>query len=84
MVSTDVGGISEAVEDGKSGLLVPPDDPAALAGAMAKLAGNAGLRKAMGRRGYELFCDKFDYDNWIRRTVETMTAVRDEFIRKRS
>jgi glycosyltransferase involved in cell wall biosynthesis len=84
VISTNVGGISEAVEDGQSGMLLPPEDPAALAGAMAKLAGDADLRHAMGRRGQEIFGDKFEYDNWILRTVETMTAVREEFVRKRS
>jgi len=37
VVSTDVGGVSEIVEDGQSGLLVPPGDSAALADAMLRL-----------------------------------------------
>jgi len=83
VVSTDVGGICEAVEDGKSGLLVPPDDPPALARAMGRLADDAKLRRNMGRRGYELFRQKFDYDNWIRRTAEVFEEARRKFIEKR-
>lgn len=84
VVSTDVGGISEAVEDGRSGLLVPPNDPAALAAAMAKLAGDAAMREAMGRRGRELCSEKFGYDNWISRTVEVFGQVRKQFVEKHS
>jgi glycosyltransferase involved in cell wall biosynthesis len=50
-----VGGVPELVEDGRTGLLVPPRDPAALAAAMTRLH-DAGedARRAMGRRGREL------------------------------
>lgn len=37
VVATDVGGVRELVEDGVSGLVVPPDDPAALATAIVRL-----------------------------------------------
>ncbi len=82
VVATDVGGISEAVEDGKSGLLVPPGDHAALGGAMAKLAGDAELRHSMGSRGHELSATKFSYDNWISSTAEVFDRVRQEFVSK--
>lgn len=34
VITTDVGGLAEVVEHGRTGLVVPPDDPAALAGAI--------------------------------------------------
>lgn len=34
VITTDVGGLSEVVEDGKTGLIVPPEDPEALAAAI--------------------------------------------------
>ncbi|RTL18823.1 MAG: glycosyltransferase [Burkholderiales bacterium] len=43
-VATDVGGNPELVEDGRHGLLVPPRDHAALAGALARLVREPGLR----------------------------------------
>jgi glycosyltransferase involved in cell wall biosynthesis len=43
-VSTWVSGIPELVEDGKTGLLVPPGDRAALAAALARLIADPGLR----------------------------------------
>jgi hypothetical protein len=47
-VATTVGGIPEVVEDGVTGLLVPPDDPAALAEALVRLADNPAHRRAFG------------------------------------
>jgi glycosyltransferase involved in cell wall biosynthesis len=49
-VVTHVGGIGEVIEDGREGFLVPPADPAALAGAITRLLDDPDLRAAMGER----------------------------------
>lgn len=49
IVSSAVGGIPEVVRDGKEALLVPSEDPAALAGAIARLLDDAALRATLGR-----------------------------------
>ena len=51
VVATAVGGTPEVVVEGKTGLLVPPRDPAALADAMLRLLVNHGLAEAFGRAG---------------------------------
>jgi starch synthase len=51
VVASRVGGIPEVVADGETGLLVPPDDPDALAKALNTLLGDAGRASAMGRAG---------------------------------
>lgn len=51
VVATRVGGIPDAVEDGCTGLLVPPGSPERLAGAIARLAADEGLRASMGEAG---------------------------------
>ena len=44
VVSTDVGGVRDVVEDGRSGFLVPPGDTAALAAALDRLTADRELR----------------------------------------
>ncbi|AGB21348.1 glycosyltransferase [Mycobacterium sp. JS623] len=51
VIAPRVGGIPEAVRDGETGLLVTPDDPAALADALLRLIGDPALRQALGARG---------------------------------
>jgi len=50
VVSTDLSGIPELVENGRNGMLVPPGDVDKLAGALAELLGDASLRKRLGEQ----------------------------------
>ena len=49
VVTTDCGGMREAVTDGQDGFVVPVRDVAAMSAALVELAGDAGLRTRMGR-----------------------------------
>lgn len=49
VVAAKDGGVVELIEDGVTGLLVPPGDSAALAEAMIRLASDAGLRRRLGQ-----------------------------------
>jgi len=51
VIATDAGGNPEAVEDGRTGILVPPGDPDRLARAILELARDANKRKRMGEAG---------------------------------
>lgn len=51
VVSTDVGGVRDVLQDGALGLLVPPGDAGALAGALARLLDDPALRESLGARG---------------------------------
>ncbi|MGH7151965.1 MAG: glycosyltransferase, partial [Planctomycetota bacterium] len=53
VVATEVGGLRESVLAGETGLLVPPETPAALAEALGRLLGDAPARARMGRAGRE-------------------------------
>jgi phosphatidylinositol alpha-mannosyltransferase len=51
VVATDIPGYREVVHHERDGLLVPPNDPAALAEALSRLLANPGLARALGERG---------------------------------
>jgi len=62
VVATDVGGNAEAVEDGVSGIIVPPEDPPALAKAIADLLSDPARSEAMGAAGRAIVAKKFSLD----------------------
>jgi glycosyltransferase involved in cell wall biosynthesis len=51
-VASRLAGLDELVDDGETGLLVPPGDPASLADALARLLGDEALRRRMGEAAY--------------------------------
>jgi phosphatidylinositol alpha 1,6-mannosyltransferase len=53
VVAPAAGGPIDLVSDGVTGFLVPPGDPGALAGAVARLAADPGLRARQGRAARE-------------------------------
>ncbi len=59
VVASAVGGIPEMIEDGRNGLLVPPHDPPALAGAIARLLRDHPLADMIGRAGHDTVHDRF-------------------------
>jgi glycosyltransferase involved in cell wall biosynthesis len=82
-VATKVGGIPEVIEDGVTGLLVPPDDPDALATAITRLINDPEQRLALGRAakarverlfGVGQMVDSFHatYDDLARRPVSSL------------
>ncbi|MGZ4336352.1 MAG: glycosyltransferase [Gaiellaceae bacterium] len=59
VVATTAGSVRDAVIEGETGLLVPPDDPESLAGAINQVLADAGRGAEMGRRGRELALERF-------------------------
>lgn len=59
VVAADVGGISEVVKDGVSGILVPGSDSGSMASAISILFRNPGKRKEMGEAGRLWVKDRF-------------------------
>jgi len=62
VVSTPVGGITEAVMADRTGLLVPPRDAHALAEALVRLLRDARLRKIMGAAALQYATENFGMD----------------------
>ncbi len=63
VVTTDVGGMSEAVTDGVEGFLIPPLDTVAAAGAIEELSRSAELRERMGAAGRARVLRDFHLDD---------------------
>jgi sugar transferase (PEP-CTERM/EpsH1 system associated) len=76
VVATRVGGNEELVEDGVTGTLVPPGDPKALAGALARYLEDARLRKEQGLRGRARAEKEFALDGMIARYLALYDDVR--------
>jgi len=71
VVSTTVSGIPEAVEHERTGLLVEPEDAAALADALGRLLTDVELRAEMGQRGKQRYLERF--------TIERVAALHFAF-----
>jgi L-malate glycosyltransferase len=70
VVATNVGGNPEVVQDGRTGLLVPPGDAAALAQAMIRILESQDLARRFGDAGYERVKNEFSLAATVRRTQE--------------
>jgi glycosyltransferase involved in cell wall biosynthesis len=66
VVATRTGGIPEIVEDGVSGVLVPPADSQALADAIVGLLNDPMKRQMMAGRGRETVMAKFRFEDMVR------------------
>ncbi|HMB23634.1 MAG TPA: glycosyltransferase family 4 protein, partial [Anaerolineales bacterium] len=61
VVATQVGGLPEAVEHGRSGFLVPPNSPSELADGILKLVLNPELARVMGEYARHLSRTRFGW-----------------------
>ena len=77
-VATAVAGIPEVVEDGHTGLLVPPADPVALAGALARLFGDGDLRRRIGAAARVSVLPRFGIEKY----VASMVGVYEELLER--
>ncbi len=71
VVASNVGGIPEMVEDGRTGLLVPPHDPDALAAAITRLLVDHPLADMLARAGHDLVHERFCLELMVR-AIETL------------
>ncbi len=69
VVASAVGGIPEVVSDGETGLLVPSDDPAALAAALGALIADPARATALGRAGRERAVAEFGWQSVAAQTA---------------
>jgi glycosyltransferase involved in cell wall biosynthesis len=84
VVATDVNGVRELMVDGKTGLIIPPKEPAALAAAIAKVIDNPDLLAEFGRAGYERVNREFtmsamasNLERYLEQKLQEKTALRN-------
>jgi glycosyltransferase involved in cell wall biosynthesis len=70
VVATAVSGIPELITDGHDGLLVGPDDPAAIADALQRLHTDPALAARLAAAGRETVAERFDGDRLARRLAD--------------
>ena len=66
VIATSVGGIPEVIRDGFNGLLVPPEDPAALASAIDYVCNDSALAKNLGNNAHKTIEERFSLDKVAR------------------
>jgi colanic acid/amylovoran biosynthesis glycosyltransferase len=70
VVATAVGGLKELIENGRTGILVEPGNPAALRAAIDMLLANPELRRRLGRAARYDVADRFAWPAVTRATIE--------------
>ncbi|MCH8950285.1 MAG: glycosyltransferase, partial [Chloroflexi bacterium] len=65
VIATDVGAVSEIVEDRVTGYVVPPEDPQAIAEATLRLLRDDDLRARMGRAGRKRAMERFSVERCV-------------------
>lgn len=79
VIATDVGGNRELVRDGQTGLLVPPDDPEALAAAIGRLLGDRDLAARLAGNGARFVRENLT----VERMVEATESLYRDILRGR-
>lgn len=76
VVGCAVGGIPEVVDDGVTGLLVPPRNASALGAAIVRLMRDPGLRETLGRAGRRRLEARFTADRMVHETLTVYQRLR--------
>lgn len=75
VVATSVGGLREAVEDGRTGFIVPPMDVESLAEKIVAILSNRELQQKMGDHALHLAQTKFSWDTIATKTLELYKSM---------
>jgi glycosyltransferase involved in cell wall biosynthesis len=76
VVATNLGGIPELIQDEVEGLVVAPDDPAALAAAMRRLSDDPDWAHRMGTNAHLRLCEHFSPEGHLERLAEVYENAR--------
>jgi len=74
-IASDIAGVSEQIEDGRNGLLVPPKDAVRLADAIERVARDAAFRASSGAAAREVVCARFRVEDAARGLSDALRRV---------
>jgi glycosyltransferase involved in cell wall biosynthesis len=74
VIASAVGGLAEVVDDGRTGILVNPNDPVILAQAIMRLGADCHLRSAMGKEGRKRATRNWSMELMAQRTLKLYDA----------
>lgn len=75
VVVSDVGGLPEVVHHNSTGIIIPPEDPAALAGALTQLVLDADLRGRLGEAGRAWVLQEYEWNDNVDRMLKVYSHV---------
>ena len=75
VIATNGGGPKEIIEDGISGILIPPNDAVAFASRLEELIGKPELRKNLGTAGRKRVEERFSRETFNRRVFAAMASL---------
>ncbi len=84
VVASRIGGLADMLTDGETALLVPPDDPDALAAALSRLKSDARLRKKLAENAAPLVQARYDVQQMLASVTEAVCRSSPEQIRYNS
>jgi glycosyltransferase involved in cell wall biosynthesis len=76
IIASAVGQIPSIVDDGRTGILVPPGNPAPLAAALTRLAENPALRERLGAEARREAVERFSWDGVLSHITAALPPAR--------
>jgi glycosyltransferase involved in cell wall biosynthesis len=75
VIASNVGGIPEIIENGKDGLLVPPENPEALAKAIKQLLDDVKMRKELAKNAYKKVKEKYSMETYTKKLLNLYKSL---------
>lgn len=70
VVATEVGGVVDIVENGRTGLLVPPEDPASMSEAIIKVLKDKELARELAENAFKKVQEKYNLELMVKNTLD--------------
>ena len=79
VVATQVGGVVDIIEDQKTGLLVPPSDPASMASAIIRIFKDIELSRNLTQNAYQKVKEKYNVELMVKNTIDVYKDALENF-----